>query len=99
MSETAEPRASVTATEFKAKCLDLFRRLDLGTLAEVTVTKRGKVIAIVRPPEVPKIKGSAWGFMRGTVKIARGVDLTEPVIDLEPDDPFLGKGKRNDAAA
>ena len=25
--------------------------------------------------------------------------VTEPVIDVEPDDPFLGKGKRNDAAA
>jgi len=78
MPDAAGTRASVTATEFKARCLDLFRRLDLGTLTEVTVTKRGKVIAIVRPPEVPKIKGSAWGFMRGTVKVAP-VDLTEPL--------------------
>jgi hypothetical protein len=37
--------------------------------------------------------------MRGTVKIAPRVDLTEPVIDLEPDDPFLGKSKHDDAAA
>jgi antitoxin (DNA-binding transcriptional repressor) of toxin-antitoxin stability system len=99
MFDTEDTRLNLTATEFKAKCLELFRRLDIGTLTEVTITRRGKPIATVRAADVPDIKGSAWGFMRGTIKIAPGVDLTAPVIDEEPDDPFIGKGKSDDAAA
>ena len=51
------------------------------------------------PSPPPDIKDSAWGFMQGSIRIAPGVDLTEPVIDEEPDDPFIGKNKADDAAA
>ena len=94
MFDTEDTKIRITVTEFKSKCLDLFKRLELGTATEVIVTRRGKPVATVRPADTPKIKGSAWGFMRGSVKIAPGVDLTEPVIDEEPDDPFIGKEKR-----
>jgi antitoxin (DNA-binding transcriptional repressor) of toxin-antitoxin stability system len=98
MIETDDSKFRVTATEFKAKCLDLFNKLDAGTLTEVTVTRRGKPVAVVRAADIPEIHDSAWGFMEGTVKIAPGVDLTESVIDEEPDDPFIGK-QTPDAAA
>jgi len=99
MFDTEDTKVRITATEFKAKCLDLFKRLDLGTLTEVVVTRRGRPVALVRAVDVPKIRDSAWGFMRGTIKIGPGVDLTEPVIDEEPDDPFIGKQDPDDAAA
>ena len=97
--DTEDTNVTVTATAFKANCLELLKRLDLGILRRVTVTKRGKPIAIVEAVPPPVVKESAWGFLRGAVKIAPGVDLTEPVIDEEPDDPFIGKPKPDDAAA
>jgi antitoxin (DNA-binding transcriptional repressor) of toxin-antitoxin stability system len=99
MFDTEDGHVTVNVTEFKAKCLDFLARLDSGTLAQVTVTKRGKAVAIVRPSPPPDIKDSAWGFMQGSIRIAPGIDLAEPVIDEEPDDPFIGKNKADDAAA
>lgn len=43
----------VSATEFKAKCLALLDEVDRGSIA-LTVTKRGRPVAVVGPP--PKRK-------------------------------------------
>jgi prevent-host-death family protein len=45
---------SFTATEFKAKCLEILDRLAARKLTRVTITKRGKVVAVLTPPETPE---------------------------------------------
>jgi antitoxin (DNA-binding transcriptional repressor) of toxin-antitoxin stability system len=79
---------TLSATEFKTKCLTLFKKLDDGTLCRVTITKRGRPVAVVerarmqpKPAAKRKRLKSAHGFMKGTIWIAPGVDLIEPVID------------------
>jgi antitoxin (DNA-binding transcriptional repressor) of toxin-antitoxin stability system len=71
-----------TATDFKAKCLDIFDRLAAHALTRVTITKRGKVVAILTPPEDSEddVRG-LHGFMRGTVIAPVDFDLTEPILD------------------
>ena len=71
-----------TATEFKAKCLGILDRLAAHELTRVAVTKRGKVVAILTPPEVSEATArDLHGFMKGTVIAPEGFDYTEPVLD------------------
>ena len=74
--------AILTATEFKATCLQLFDRLAARELERVEVTKRGKVVAVLTPPEAKAdwLK-SFQAAMGGTVTIPEGADLTEPAFD------------------
>lgn len=51
------------------------------------MTRRGKPVAELVPPRT-RVR-SLWGAMRGSVEIAPGVDLTEPVLD-EPLDAEAG---------
>jgi prevent-host-death family protein len=86
--DTAE---TINATEFKAKCLELLDRLAARELSRVTVTKRGRVVAVLTPPEddataILHIHGS----LRGSVQVPAGIDLTEPVLD-EPFDAAQGR--------
>jgi hypothetical protein len=78
---------TVTATSFKAKCLAIFDELEGRKVDRVIVTRRGKPVAELRPAwvEVPEL----WGAHRGSVRVARGVDLTAPIFD-EPLDAELG---------
>ncbi len=75
----AETVVTISASAFKAKCLAIFNDLEGRKISRVIVTKRGKPVAELLPPrtEVP----SLWGAHRGSVKIAPGVDLTEPVLE------------------
>ena len=78
---------TVGVSEFKTNCLSIFDALENHKLAAVVVTRRGKPIAeIERHKRKPP---SLWGAMRGSVKIAPGVDLTAPVLD-EPWEPERG---------
>ena len=79
-----------SATEFKAKCLDILDRLASHELQEVKVTKRGKTVAVLRPPQAEDSADDLYGFMRGTVIIPPGFDLTAPVLD-EPLSAESGK--------
>lgn len=79
---------TITATEFKAKCLHLLDELAQGRLQRIRITKRGKLVGEVRPPPA---EGSLFGCMKGMITFAPGVDLMEPLSIPEPDDPFLGK--------
>ncbi len=58
---------TVNATEFKAKCLSFLDQADRGET--ITVTKRGRAVAILRP-----VESSAWkspaGIWSGKVEIA-----------------------------
>ena len=82
---------TINATEFKAKCLEILDRVSRNEVQQVTVTKRGKVVAVVTPPptDVARVR-QLHGFMRGSVVIPRGFDLTAPVVD-EKFDAALGK--------
>ncbi|MHB8530997.1 MAG: type II toxin-antitoxin system Phd/YefM family antitoxin [Caulobacteraceae bacterium] len=74
--------ATFTATEFKAKCLEILDRLAAHALTRVVVTKRGKAVAVLTPPENPETAvRQLHGFMRGTVVAPPGFDFTAPVLD------------------
>jgi prevent-host-death family protein len=76
MSET------ISATEFKARCLDILDRVGNREVERVAITKRGKVVAVLTPPEAQaEMVKQIWGFMRGSVVIPAEVDLTESVWD------------------
>ncbi len=73
---------TISATEFKAKCLDLLDQVSRGDLDELEVTKHGRVVARLVPPVATAPAGEEWhGFMRGSVTIPEGFDLTEPATD------------------
>ncbi len=74
----------ISATEFKATCLDLLDRLNAGEWERLEVTKRGKVVAVVTAP-TPAAEAVAGlhGFMRGSVTVPAGLDLTAPVLGEE----------------
>lgn len=83
--ELAPSELIVSVTVFKAQCLELFKRLESGKLRRIVVTRRGRAIVDIVPPE-PATKRTftnIHGCMRGMITIAPGVDLTEPVGDPE----------------
>jgi len=73
---------TISASEFKAKCLDILDRLADHTLERVVITKRGRVVATLIPPEDEAAAVRAvHGFLRGSVAIPPCFDLTAPVAD------------------
>ena len=75
------PAPTITASEFKAKCLDLFDQLAARKLTRLYITKRGRIVAIVTPPDDTKDLGDLHGFMRGSVVAPDGFDFTAPALD------------------
>jgi antitoxin (DNA-binding transcriptional repressor) of toxin-antitoxin stability system len=75
---------TITATEFKAKCLGILDRLAARELSEVKVTKRGKVVAVLTPPRPAPADDpdSVFGCLKDQTLVAPGVDLTEPTSHL-----------------
>ena len=74
--------ATLSATDFKATCLAVLDRLAARDLERVTITKRGRPVAVVTAPATDEAKGRDWlQSMRGSVVIPEGVDLTEPSFD------------------
>jgi prevent-host-death family protein len=70
----------VGAAEFKANCLRLMDEVQAGG-EPITVTKRGKPVAVMSAPEPEKKPGikSLFGCMKGTVTVVGDWDETEPV--------------------
>ena len=66
----------VPVSEFKAKCLGLFDRVDRGG-ETIVVTKRGRVVARVVPPAGEGDR--PWLRVRGTATWHG--DPVEPVVD------------------
>jgi antitoxin (DNA-binding transcriptional repressor) of toxin-antitoxin stability system len=79
----AEQILEISATEFKAKCLGLFKALEAHRYRKVVITRRGKPVAELTSPdhEVPDL----FGCMEGSVIIPPGVDLTEPILEDIPE--------------
>ena len=74
-----EPTVTMSATDFKARCLDIIDQVHDGAIRRLIITKRGQPMAEMtasHKPETPLI-----GFMRGSFIITPGVDLTAPVLD------------------
>jgi antitoxin (DNA-binding transcriptional repressor) of toxin-antitoxin stability system len=73
----------INVTEFKAKCLTLFKELEARRFDRVVVTRRGRPVAQLTPAfgEVP----DPYGCMKGSVIIPPGLDLTEPVLEDIPE--------------
>ena len=73
---------TISASDFKAKCLDIFDRLSTHVLDQVIITKRGKIVAVLSPPpsHADKVR-TLHGFMRGSVVVPAAVDLTAPISD------------------
>jgi antitoxin (DNA-binding transcriptional repressor) of toxin-antitoxin stability system len=69
----------ISATEFKARCLSVFKKLEKRQYTRVVVTRRGKPVAELTPPQTSP--PSLWGALRGSVTIAPGVDLTAPTVE------------------
>ena len=69
----------VPVSKFKANCSAFIEQVQ-KTKRSIQITRRGKVIAEIRP--VSPSKRANWlGSMKGTLKI-KG-DIVSPVIDLE----------------
>jgi prevent-host-death family protein len=65
----------IGVTAFKARCLALIDDVAQGKTRRVLLTKRNRPIAAIVPVEHELAE--LWGVMRGTVKVAPGVDLTQ----------------------
>jgi len=78
----AQGTLEITATEFKAKCLDLMDRLAARKLTRIVVTKHGRAVAVLSSPPLPReVAERFFGFMRGSVVAPAGFDFTAPVLD------------------
>lgn len=72
---------TITASEFKAKCLNLLDQLAARKLRRLCITKRGRIVAVVTPPEDAEDLAYLHGFMRGSVIAPEGFDFTVPALD------------------
>ncbi len=79
---------TIAAGEFKARCLQIMDEVDREGI-EVIITKRGNPVAKLVP--VKQEKPSAFGWMKGTVKIHGDIVNSDPddwpESPLFPDDP------------
>jgi prevent-host-death family protein len=72
----------VSASEFKAKCLEILARVNRRELDRVVITKRGIPVGILIPPtaEAAEVE-RLHGFLRGSVVVPPEIDLTAPIAD------------------
>lgn len=72
----------ITATEFKATCLDLLDRLADHRIDRLVVTKRGRPVAVLTPPPTEQDRlADLFGFMRGSAVIPVSLDLVSAASD------------------
>ena len=84
----ASREKKVSVTEFKAKCLRLIDDLVSQRLVRVTIVKRGREVASLTAAATKKgtrAKAFAHGFLKGSVVIPKGLDLSRPVFEGEID--------------
>jgi len=58
----------IPAGEFKAKCLQLMDRV-ARTREPIVITKRGRPVAKLVPPDEPRARGPLFGYMAGSANI------------------------------
>lgn len=71
----------IGVSEFKAKCLAIFKDLETHRLEKVVVTRRGKPVAhlTASAERVP----SPYGCLAGRAIVPPDLDLTEPIFEGE----------------
>ena len=80
---------TIDLAEFKAKLPDILDRLGKHGFERLIVTKRGKAVAVLTPPEADAAAvQTIHGFMRNSVVIPEGIDLAAPVSH-EPIGPSI----------
>jgi prevent-host-death family protein len=67
---------NIPAGEFKAKCLKLMDQV-ARTRRSIVITKRGRPIAKLVPPDEPEVRAPLFGYMAGMGEI-RGDVVNEP---------------------
>lgn len=79
---------TVSATEFKAKCLELMDAGAARKLDRVRITKRGKpFVTMVFEPAAPPTSESIFGCMKGTTGIPDDFDWeASPYTEAELDE-------------
>jgi prevent-host-death family protein len=71
-----------SATEFKAKCLDILDRVSRRELDRVVITKRGVTVGVlIPPPTEPAEVETLHGLLHGSVIVPPEIDLTAPIAD------------------
>jgi prevent-host-death family protein len=71
-------KKTIGAAEFKARCLRVIDKMNRDH-EPVTITKRGKPVAVLSPVKTDDKLTSIWGAMRGTV--LRYDDPFAPAVD------------------
>jgi antitoxin (DNA-binding transcriptional repressor) of toxin-antitoxin stability system len=81
--EMSEAVLEINVTDFKAKCLALFKELEARRYDKVVVTRRGRPIAALTPAmnEVP----DPYGCLAGRAIIPPDLDLTSPILEDIPE--------------
>ena len=73
---------TISATDFKATCLELLDRVGSGEIDGLAITKRGRVVALLRPPQPTAAEAASFhGFLKGSVELPDDLDLTAPVFE------------------
>lgn len=75
---------TLSVSQFKARCLDLLKRLGRRQLERVTITRHGEVVAVVTPPptRAESIR-ELHGFLKDRTFIPDDLDLTAPTSSEE----------------
>ena len=72
---------TITASDFRARCLQVLDRIAGHKLEIVTITKRGRPLAVVqRAPGAAELP-SLFGSMRGTVTFSEDIDIDRPILE------------------
>ena len=73
---------TISVSEFKAKCLDIMKRLGEHRLRKVVVTRRGKPLAVVTQADAGKASfAELHGSMKGKTVIPQGMDIVGPIFE------------------
>jgi prevent-host-death family protein len=76
---TMDMHMQIPAGEFKAKCLKLMEQV-ARTRRAIVITKRGKPVAKLVPPDEPEPRTPFFGYMAGIGEI-RGDIVNEPHVE------------------
>lgn len=79
----SESVLEIRASEFKAKCLSIFKDLEARRLDRVIVTRRGKPVAVLTSSATAERVPDPYGCLAGRAIIPPDLDLTEPIFEGE----------------
>ncbi len=74
---------TISATEFKARCLDLMDQVADRRIASVIVTKRGKQIVKMTASDAEAVHQPIWTLVPPPIQIDPTIDLTQPIVDFD----------------